>query len=271
MEKQSKKRKKFLCLSCVIFSMSMLAGCTTSDISKNSEGIHTEINSSQMTSIEDVTENYKENEEVFESTENLTTEIVENIDTENKESVQEPEEQPKVSEAASEKAENKKEDEKEEKPQVQQKPSQTQPEVSQTQPQPEPPQTESQPAQPEIPQTESQPELPQIPQESESAESSFSVGVYSGGHKMQAMGSELPYTYTLQFKEDGTYHYKVSFVVGGENYTEEEDGTYSINGTAITLTSSTGIVMSGSYSDGEISITRKVSSFASTDAVIILR
>lgn len=122
-----------------------------------------------------------------------------------------------------------------------------------------------------VPETPQVPETPETPPVSESPEAGFQTGTYRGGHKIQAMGSELPYTYSMDFKDDGTYLYQVSFVVGGETYSEEETGTYSVNDSNITMTSSDGATTNGSYSNGVVTITRRVSTFASEDATITLQ
>lgn len=96
----------------------------------------------------------------------------------------------------------------------------------------------------------------------------FQTGTYGGTYTTTAMGSSLTYSCTITFRKDGTYTYTVKFRMMGQTYTENENGTYKVQGNALTLTSSDGTVMNGSVSGNQISITRKASSFAFSTASI---
>lgn len=106
--------------------------------------------------------------------------------------------------------------------------------------------------------------------ESEEQEGAFKTGTYGGNHTTTAMGTTLVYGCSLTFQEDGTYSYTVTFNMMGSSYRESESGTYTVNGSLLTLTSSDGTVMSGSVGGNTVSITRKVSSFAFSPATITL-
>lgn len=97
----------------------------------------------------------------------------------------------------------------------------------------------------------------------------FKTGTYGGTHTTTAMGSSLTYACTITFNADGTYTYTVKFNMMGQTYTESESGTYKVNGSSLTLSSSNG-TMSGSISGNSVSITRKVSSYSFSAATITL-
>lgn len=85
------------------------------------------------------------------------------------------------------------------------------------------------------------------------------VEIYEGSHTVSAMGSDVTYLYEIYF-QDGTYYFISHFEMGGEEYTYEEEGTYSVSGTTITMTPEgadavTGEVLVG----GNISIPVKAS------------
>ena len=86
------------------------------------------------------------------------------------------------------------------------------------------------------------------------------------------MGGTINYAVTLNLKKDGSYTYKVSFVVGGQTYSETETGSYTVDGESLRLTSSSGKVMTGKVrADGTASITRLVSSFATSAETVSLK
>lgn len=97
----------------------------------------------------------------------------------------------------------------------------------------------------------------------------IAAGTYAGTYTKEAMGSEIVYEYSLILNEDNTYNYQVSFVMGGEEYPEEEAGTYTIEGNVITLTPAEPLkdldaaITVTSAEAGKINFTRCVSSFAS--------
>lgn len=74
--------------------------------------------------------------------------------------------------------------------------------------------------------TESEPEV---------EEYKVSAGTYEGTHTKVAMGSTIKYVCMLELKEDGTYVYGVKFVMGGNEYTSEEKGTYTVANNVLTL------------------------------------
>ncbi len=88
------------------------------------------------------------------------------------------------------------------------------------------------------------------------------AAMYEGSHTVSAMGSEVVYLYEITFDE-GDYYFLSSFEMGGESYTFEETGTYTVTGQVIALTPEgetevTGEVLEG----GNISIPIKASSMA---------
>lgn len=101
---------------------------------------------------------------------------------------------------------------------------------------------------------------------------SFQTGTYSGSHKKEvaAMNTTIVYKYSITFQADNTYQYKVSFSAMGEDVTETESGTYSVDGTSLSMTSEDGTKTSGKIAGNKISISRVVSSFASsTDTITV--
>ncbi|MDO4355262.1 MAG: FMN-binding protein [Clostridia bacterium] len=107
------------------------------------------------------------------------------------------------------------------------------------------------------------------PDDDDSADIAY--GTYGGTHETVAMGNKLTYAVLLTLNENGTYTYKVSFVVMGNSYTETESGTYVVDGGTMRLTSSAGKVMVGKIdSNGTATITRLVSSFATSAATVKL-
>ncbi|MBR4027911.1 MAG: hypothetical protein IKJ01_10290 [Lachnospiraceae bacterium] len=104
-------------------------------------------------------------------------------------------------------------------------------------------------------------------------EVAFKTGVYSGTYTKEAMGSEIVYKYSFDLKEDNTYTYQVAFDMSGKEYTNEEIGTYTVEGTLLTLTPETPLKdldasITGKIQDGKITVTRCVSSFASAQQEI---
>lgn len=101
---------------------------------------------------------------------------------------------------------------------------------------------------------------------------SFQTGTYSGSHKKEvaAMNTTIVYKYSITFRTDNTYQYKVSFNAMGEDVTETESGIYSVDGTSLSMTSEDGTKTSGKIAGNKISISRVVSSFASsTDTITV--
>lgn len=87
--------------------------------------------------------------------------------------------------------------------------------------------------------------------------------MYEGSHTVSAMGSEVVYMYEITFV-DGDYYFVSEFEMGGEAYTFEETGTYSVSGNTITMTPEGGEAVEGEYlGDGVISISIKASEMAS--------
>ena len=96
------------------------------------------------------------------------------------------------------------------------------------------------------------------------------TGTYGGNYTTTAMGSSLTYAVSMNFFENGTYSYTVKFNMMGSAYTESESGTYTVNGSTITLVSSEGTTMNGTVNGNSISITRYVSTYAFSPATITL-
>lgn len=100
----------------------------------------------------------------------------------------------------------------------------------------------------------------------------FQTGTYSGSHKkeVEAMNTTIVYKYSITFQADHTYQYKVSFSAMGEDVTETESGTYSVEGSSLSMTSEDGTKTSGKIAGNKITISRVVSSFAaSTDTITV--
>ena len=96
--------------------------------------------------------------------------------------------------------------------------------------------------------------------------SAFKTGTYGGTYSTTAMGNPLVYACTITFNADGTYFYSVKFHVMGSDYNETDNGTYTINGSSITLTG--GKSMSGSISGNTVTLTGYLSSFAFSPATV---
>lgn len=95
------------------------------------------------------------------------------------------------------------------------------------------------------------------------------TGVYSGTYATTAMGSTVTYYCTLTVNADDTYAYTVEFNMMNNDYQQTESGTYAAEENSLTLTRSDGYVMGGTINeDGTLSVTRKVSSFASAEVTI---
>ena len=92
------------------------------------------------------------------------------------------------------------------------------------------------------------------------------AGTYTGTYEKMAMGSKLVYNFTMELKEDGTYTHKVSYTMMGKEYMESETGTYTVEGSRITLTNDKETIMNGTVNaDGTITVTRRASAMASSD------
>ncbi len=90
--------------------------------------------------------------------------------------------------------------------------------------------------------------------------------LYEGSHTVSAMGSDVVYLYILQFV-DGTYTFHSEFEMGGEVYTFDETGTYSLEGSVITATPDGGEAATGTVNeDGSIEFPVKASSMGSRAA-----
>ena len=88
-------------------------------------------------------------------------------------------------------------------------------------------------------------------------------GDFSGSHTVTAMGSEIEYNYTLSLKSGCNYQFVSDFNVSGDASSYEETGTYSIDGTTLTLTPEGADAIVGTInSDGSIDISIKASSMA---------
>ncbi|XMB72280.1 hypothetical protein RJI07_09260 [Mycoplasmatota bacterium WC30] len=85
---------------------------------------------------------------------------------------------------------------------------------------------------------------------------------YVGTHTVSAMGSDVVYVYIIKLAH-GMYNFCSEFEMGGESYNYLETGTYTVEGTALTLTPEGESAVVGSIGDGEITISIKASSMAS--------
>ncbi len=85
---------------------------------------------------------------------------------------------------------------------------------------------------------------------------------YDGTHSVTAMSSEVVYVYAYEFA-DGNYTFASDFEMGGEPYSYDETGTYTVDGMTITFTPSEGDPYTGQMiSATEISVPVKASSMA---------
>ena len=115
----------------------------------------------------------------------------------------------------------------------------------------------------------------------------FQTGTYGGTYTSTTAMGTTDYTYTLSFNEDGTYQYQTSFSMKDVAYVQKEAGTYTTDKEFFTLTSNgfsvtdsngevvfsggAGQTMTGKIADGQaVSVTRKVSGFAHSDADLSL-
>lgn len=96
---------------------------------------------------------------------------------------------------------------------------------------------------------------------------SSSVAVnYEGTHTVSAMGSDVIYTYTIQFVL-GNYSFHSDFEMGGTAYTFDEIGTYTIEGNVITLTPDGETAVTGTINtDGTLELPIKASSMATRES-----
>lgn len=85
-------------------------------------------------------------------------------------------------------------------------------------------------------------------------------GDYAGSHTVSAMGSTVEYNYTIKLGSGCEYRFVSQFEMSGEDYEYIETGSYSVLGTAITLTPAGGSAVTGVINaDGSISIAIKAS------------
>lgn len=127
----------------------------------------------------------------------------------------------------------------------------------------------------------------EAPTESEDKPEAFKTGTYGGNYSSTTAMGTTNYAYTLRFQEDGSYQYQAGFVMGDTTYTHTESGTYETtedgftltsNGYSVTdangetaLSSAAAQTMAGKIVDGQaVSVTRKVSGFARSDAELSL-
>lgn len=99
------------------------------------------------------------------------------------------------------------------------------------------------------------------------------TGTYTGVYtKVSQMAGEVEYTYSMTLSKDGNYAYDVSFPMGEEVYSNEEAGTYVVDGESITFTPSAETkfkndedTYTGTVKEGIMeTVTKCVSNFAST-------
>lgn len=99
----------------------------------------------------------------------------------------------------------------------------------------------------------------------------FVEGTYAGStdKRIEAMSSNIHYDIVMTLS-NGSYTYTVNITVsGGQQYSSSEtyEGTYTVNGSQLSMT---GKIESGTASDGALTVTGHLSSFAgSTDSVTL--
>ncbi len=62
------------------------------------------------------------------------------------------------------------------------------------------------------------------------------LGEYAGSHTVSAMGSEITYQYSIHLKPGLEYTFRSDFEMGGEAYSYDEKGIFTISGMTITIT-----------------------------------
>ncbi len=97
-------------------------------------------------------------------------------------------------------------------------------------------------------------------------------GTYVGSHTTQAMGSSVDYRYSLQLKPGLRYVFTSEFSMGGNDYTYDETGTWSIEGDQFVLNPADEAPVQGAIAaDGQITIGVRPSAMAPVRTDRVLR
>jgi hypothetical protein len=90
------------------------------------------------------------------------------------------------------------------------------------------------------------------------------LGNYVGSHQVSAMGTEITYHYYLKFSDSGEYVFHSIYDMEGTLYWYDEEGTYSVEGTTLSMTPDGGEVATGTVSsEGTIEAPVKASEMGS--------